>query len=374
MKADCRPRRRPRSSKMAAFADGLAHDLRTPLTVIQEYAALMREGLVGALNDQQQRVLDVIADRACDLNRAVDNAVDASKLAAETYSSWGRRCRLRDILARIAPQLVRKAALRRVELRIETTREVPDIHCDEEAVGRALTNIVSAALNLSRESTRIAVSTDLDLARKEAGVRVRVEGTGHEAMITQFRGLVEGERVNRASHHCELSLATDVIGCNLGRLDVTADDGGAATLWIGLPAADPVEVLHRHLNRAMQRHSFRQRVSLVQAAVRQPIGSDLSRDVGNLFNLLIGRDDLAVEVDSTHWLLTVVRRVPRLDTLQRRIERRREAINRRRLGQPLPQISLQSIGSWCLPNGLASVLSTVERWISQRAPASAPAR
>jgi hypothetical protein len=374
MKGGCRPHRRPRSSKIAAFADGLAHDLRTPLTVIQEYAALMREGLVGALNDEQQRVLDVIADRACDLNRAVDNAVDASKLAAETHSSWGRRCRLRDILARIGPQLVRKAALRRVELRIEATREVPDIHCDEEIVGRALTNIVSAALNLSREGSRTVVSTDLDLAGKEAGVRVRVEGPGHEAMIAQFRALVEGKWANRGSRRCELSLAAEVIGCNLGRFDMTADDGGAATLWIGLPAADPVEVLHRHLNRAMQRHPFRHRVSIVLAAVRKPIDSDLSRDVGNLFNLLIGRDDLAVELDSTHWLLTLVRKETGFDTLRRRIERRREAINRRRLGQPLPQISLQSIGSWRLPNDLASVLSTVGRRIPQGALAGAPAQ
>src|SRR5580704_5528186 len=77
-----------RSKGIAAFTASLAHDLRTPLTVIQEYAALMREGLVGDLNVEQQRVLDVIADRACDLNRVVDNAVDASKLATKSYRVW----------------------------------------------------------------------------------------------------------------------------------------------------------------------------------------------------------------------------------------------------------------------------------------------
>src|SRR5579859_108621 len=139
--------KRPRSSEMAAFTEALAHDVRTPLTVIQEYAALMREGLVGDLNDEQQRVLDVIADRVCDLNRVVDNAVDASKLATKSYRVWGRRCGLRGIVARIRPQLLRKAAIRRVDLQFEASSEGPDIHCDDEAVGRALENIVTAALN-----------------------------------------------------------------------------------------------------------------------------------------------------------------------------------------------------------------------------------
>jgi His Kinase A (phospho-acceptor) domain len=363
-----RGRRNVRSSEMTTLIDGLAHDVRTPLTVIQEYAALMRDGLMGALNDEQQRVLDVIADRACDLNRAVDNAADASKLAAGTHRIWGRRWRLRDILARIGPQLMRKAAVRRVELQFEATRDVPDIHCDEDAVARALTNIVSAVLNLSCEDDRISVTADQDPARNEAGVRVRVAGAGQEKMIAQLRASVAGKRVNGASRHCELSLAAEVIDCNLGRLDLTAADSSQVSLWIGFPVDDPVEVLHRHLNRAMLHRPCPRRVSLFQAVVFQPLDKDLSRDVGSVFNSVIGRDDLAVELDSTCWLLTIVHKQARIETLRRRIDRRRDAVNRRRLGKPLPQVALRSIGSWNLPNDLARILSTVGRRIEQSAP------
>jgi hypothetical protein len=373
MKAGCRPQRRPRSSKIAAFADGLAHDVRTPLTVIQEYAALMREGLVGTLNDEQQRFLDVIADRACDLNRAVDNAVDASKLAADRYRISGRRCRLREILSRIGPQLMRKAALQRVDLQFAASSDVPDIYCDQEAAGRALANIVSSALKLSREGCRISVATEVDLARKEAGVRVRAEGIGHEAMISQWRSFGETQPADGASRRCELSLAAEVISRNLGRLEIAADDGHAATLWIGLPVAEADEVLRRHLNRAMRRHRFPLRVSLFQAEIGEPRARNLSRDVGSLFNLMIGQDDLAVELDSTHWLLAITGKQSRFDALCRRIERKREATNRRRLGQPLPQVSLQSIGSWRLPNELASALAAVEKRIVRLAPASSSA-
>jgi len=188
---------RPRSSRITAFTEKLAHDLRTPLTVIQEYAALMHEGLVGDLNGEQQRVLEVIADRACDLNRAVDNAVDANKLAFKAYRVWGHSCSLHGVVARIRPQLVRKASVRRVDLQFETSSQGPDVHCDDEAVGRAIANIVTTALNLARDGCRMSISAGLRPGLKEAGVRITVDGAGVDTIATLFRDLTKAKRANR---------------------------------------------------------------------------------------------------------------------------------------------------------------------------------
>jgi hypothetical protein len=364
-RAGLRRRRRARAKESAAFADCLAHDLRTPLTVIQEYAALMREGLLGALNDEQQRGLDVIADRACDLNRAVENAVDAGKLAGKTDRVWGRRCSLHDVLARIGPRLVRKAQVLSVDLQVEAMRELPDIHCDEEFVGRALVNIVAAVLNLSRGGQRISMTADLDRVRNEAGICVRVDGAGHSAVVAQLRALGEVKPANHASRLSDVSIATAIIDRNLGTLDMTADDGSAATLWIGFPVAEPMEVLQRHLHRVTRRHPLGQRVALFRAESHQSMDRDSSREVGSLLNSLIGRDELAVELDRTHWLLALAHKQRRAETLRRRIGHTREVVNRRRLGQPLPHLTLQSIGSWQLPSDFAHILAIARRQIPQ---------
>ena len=159
----------------------------------------MREGLVGELNDEQQRVLDVISDRTYDLNRMVDNAMDATKLAARSHRIWGRQCGLRGIVARIRPQLERKAAVRKVDLQSCSNRfsGVPDIHCDEEEVGRAIANIVAAALNLSSDGCRMSISEELHPGLREAGIRVTVEGAGVDAIATLFRDLAKIEQSPR---------------------------------------------------------------------------------------------------------------------------------------------------------------------------------
>ena len=370
-------RRRPgraRSSPITTFADGLAHDVRTPLTVILEYAALLREGLIGDLNDEQLRVLDVIADRASDLNRTIDNAVDASKLATSSHRIWGRRCQVRDIVMRIRPQILRKAAIRQIELQFEETTGTPEIYCDDELVGRAITNILIAAINMAGEGCRISISETVHLSQKEAGIQIRVEGARLEAVSTLFRGLIETRAMKRetaANRLSELHVTAEFIDCNLGNLVVTPRCRNSTALRIGLPLADPTEVLRRHLTRAMRAASAPRAVSLFRAAIPGPIDHELSRGVSGVLNSLIGRDDLTVEIDPSHWLIAAVHRQVCIDTLRLRIEDRRERVNRRRLGHPLPQIFLQSWGSWNIPTDLARALSRVKRRIERSVPAEA---
>jgi His Kinase A (phospho-acceptor) domain len=379
-----RRQRRPHPSRFTTFSESLAHDVRTPLTVIQEYAALMSEGLVGDLTDEQRRILDVIADRASDLNRAIDNAVDASKLGTKNHRVWGRRCRLADILTQIRPQLLRKAAVRNVDLHLDPQADLPPnhcdpdvhcdihIHCDAESVARAIANIVSGVLNLSAESGRITISQDVDWELKEAGIRLCVDGPSFAATLEAFRELAGYAVARNDSDEMirsrELDLAAQLIACNLGRIAAEAANATGATLWIGFPLADSVEVLRRHLVRAMRHHPDARRVSLFRAAIRESHDEDISRDVGNILNSIIGRRDLAVELDGTRWLLSIVQRPVGRENLCRRIERRRQRINRRRLGRPLPEISLQSYGLWRLPEDHTRLLSTIGRWIEKGTP------
>lgn len=45
------------------FVDNVSHDLRTPLTVITDYVSLIREGVVGDVNDDQADMLQKVVVR-----------------------------------------------------------------------------------------------------------------------------------------------------------------------------------------------------------------------------------------------------------------------------------------------------------------------
>jgi hypothetical protein len=341
--------------------------------VIQEYASLMSEGLMGAVTDEQQRALEVIADRACDLNRTIDNAVDASKLMTRLHRVWRSRCRVSDLVARVRPQLLRKAALKRVDLQFSAIGKPLEIQCEKETVARAIANIVCATLNLVQNDCQMLVSEESECGAKEAGIRINVEGA-NQTTLAQLQELWEfkpSERSSRPRRMCELSVAAELIDRNLGRLEMFTSDLGGIALWIGFPFAEPVELLRRHLLRAMRLHPGSQRVSLFRAEVRESIHDDLSGSLNSVFNSLVGQNDLAVDLDPRRWLLTIAHQEMTVDRLHRRLERRREAVNLRRLGRPLPRILLQSDGSWQLPNDLDRILSAVGHWVERRTPTAA---
>ena len=77
------------------FVDNVSHEFRTPLTVVKEYVSLIRDGLVGKVNDEQKRMLHVVEDRADDLNIMVDDMLDVSKLEAGMLGAWRKNNRLK---------------------------------------------------------------------------------------------------------------------------------------------------------------------------------------------------------------------------------------------------------------------------------------
>src|ERR1700683_4084671 len=70
------------------FVDDVAHDFRTPLTVIQQYASLVSDGLAGPVSDTQRGHLGVVAEATQDLSEMVDDFLDSSKLRARALSIY----------------------------------------------------------------------------------------------------------------------------------------------------------------------------------------------------------------------------------------------------------------------------------------------
>ena len=81
------------------FVDNVSHEFRTPLTVIKEFASIVRDGLAGDVTDEQREYLDIVNNRVDDLSIMVDDMLDISKLEAGILGVCRRLCRGDEIVA-----------------------------------------------------------------------------------------------------------------------------------------------------------------------------------------------------------------------------------------------------------------------------------
>jgi signal transduction histidine kinase len=347
------------------FVDNVSHEFRTPLTVVNEYVLLLRDGIIGDLNDDQIRMLDVIADRAGDLNCMVDDMLDISRLQAGMLSVWRQPCRLIDIVDHVRTSLMRKSIVKEVELHFDIPDDLPMLYGDAEKIGRVIINLTVNAIKFCGQPGLVRVWATHDELHREIKVLVTDNGEGissdNLAVIFQrFKQVSTNWRGSTKGFGLGLNIAKELVHLNLGEIDVTSVVGAGSTFWFSLPVADPMEVMSRYVNRMALRQNGGSSLSLLTATTVGLAEGSLAEDVNTFLNMLLRRHDLIVRIDRELWLLAVLCEGTELGAFIRRTDEERQKINRNRPGEPLPPIAMKTVGTWRVTNA-PEILDAVTR-------------
>ncbi len=348
------------------FVDNVSHEFRTPLTVVNEYVSLLRDGVVGDTNDEQKRMLDVISDRAEDLNNMVNDMLDSSRLEAGMLGLWRRSCNVADVFNHVRPSLVRKSLVKQVELQFDIPEELPEIYCDDEKIGRVIVNLAVNAIKFCGQPGRVQLWAENQPQHGQVVIGVTDNGDGivpeNLAVIFQrFKQVGANRRASTKGFGLGLNIAKELVHLNYGQIDVKSTPGKGSTFWFSLPIADPHEVMTRYVYRITRLQNGPHAVSLVSATVPPSCEHGIADDVNTFLNTLLRRHDLTLRSDRKEWLMAVACDELELDSFFARVDETREKINRNRLAEPLPGIPLQSLGTWPVVGGLEGMLAAATR-------------
>jgi hypothetical protein len=333
--------------------DYVAHEFRTPLTVIKEYATIIRDGLVGQVNAQQRRYLDVVSDRADDLAIMVDDLSDATKLEAGRLSLWRRRSSVAELLGPVRPILERKAAITKVHLEISLADELPDVYCDPEKIGRVIVHLVTGALRCCDEGGRVTLRVRSNAALSEVVVAVSHDGTPVECEAPEpvFGRLhpiggSAGQSVQRVG--LGLWIARELVHRNLGQIAASDSPNGGHAISFSLPEWDPAGLLERYLGSCRQCGDGSASVALAVAELAPPVEPGFCGLVDEFLQHFFRGDELAVQVLAHRWLLVARCHEGQVAEMAGRLRRQwAEASRDGPLGQ-LPEIAVRPKGVWRL--------------------------
>jgi len=333
------------------LVDNASHEFRTPLTVIMEYGSLLRDGVLGEITEQQQRFLEVIDDRADDLNTMVDDMLDVSKIRSGILGTHRKECRVEQIFEHVKPSLQQKARLKNVRIAFDIADSLPEIYCDPEKVGRILINLTVNAIKFCGENGRVEVWARQAPSGGDLLIGVTDNGPGIdkqdlEAIFARFRQL-GSENHRSQGFGLGLNIAKELVDLNFGELSVESVIGVGSTFRFTLPPANPLEVARRYLVYLRRREDQYADVALLRVQINDA-EEELANDFDSFLVCVLRRHDLLLRVGRTQWLMILAIDPAELTMFTQRVREALRDANRNRPHHALPEMTMKVLRSWAL--------------------------
>jgi signal transduction histidine kinase len=347
------------------FVDNISHEFRTPLTVIKEFSAIIREGLAGSVSTQQYEFLDIISERVDDLAIMVDDMLDVSRLEAGMLRVWRQKSMVSDIFRRIRPTLERKATAKKVPLEVVAPGNLPAVFCDPEKVGRVVSNLVINAIKFCGDGRPVKLWAREDGKASEVVVGVTDGGAGIapenlRLIFERFHQVEGAAHSSTKGFGLGLCIAKELADLNLSDIDVQSVLGQGSTFSFSIPFWNPREVLVRYLQRAQRGAESESQLTLTVVEAGESIESGVSNALDEFMHHAFRGRDLVLQILPYRWIVMTWCSEEEIEPMLARVRNELSETNRNRPGAKLPEIKLDVHGTWRVKSESQEILDACE--------------
>lgn len=216
----------------------VAHDLRTPLTLLLGYTEALHDGKFRG----SQQTYAVMHDAAQQLQRLVDDLNTLALADAGELKLVKRAVEVQTLLERTQLAFMAQAAAQQVAVGVAVRGDVPDLDADPDRITQVLANLVANALRYTPAGGKVTLSAE----RAEAAVLLRVQDTGsgigpeHVAHIFDRFYRADSARTPQGGEAgLGLAIARSIVESHGGTISVESTLGQGTTFTIRLPGVRP---------------------------------------------------------------------------------------------------------------------------------------
>jgi nitrogen-specific signal transduction histidine kinase len=334
------------------FVDHVSHEFRTPLTVIKEFTAVIRDELAGPITDEQRRYLEIVIGRVDDLIVMVNDMLDISRIENGGLVVTRGVYRVSDIIERVRTTLERRAESSEIGLQFNLPENLPRVYCDGEKIGRVLVNLVVNALKFSKAGEVVRVWARHEEASSEVLVGVEDHGQGiapeNVQMIVERFRQVYGIRTSQTGFGLGLNIVKELVQMNFGEVQVESELHKGSTFSFTIPTTEPRRLMDRYLEGVKDIRDGLDFVSVLEITVDQAVRAQSNRleDLQDFLHVQMRRSDLLFRHRPGRWLMVVATHRPLIKPIIERYEQARLDTNKLRIGSPLPEYEMSTLGSW----------------------------
>jgi len=232
---------RRRNEEICTFYHMLSHELKTPLTAVREFVAIVIDGLAGSINDTQREYLG-IAKESCDqMTLGLNDLLDVARLDTGKLHIEPRLTAIATVVERATTMMLPMARSAEIDLSYQVEPALPDMMMDARRMIQVITNLVGNALKFTPAGGQVSVRVT-QLPPEQDGVLVAVCDTGR-GIAPELRSRIF-ERLYQAREEDDvfegglglgLYICREVIKLHRGEIWVESTPGQGSTFFFTLP-------------------------------------------------------------------------------------------------------------------------------------------
>ncbi len=228
------------------FLANISHDLRTPLTAVITHAEILRDGILGPLNERQAESVAGIISGGRQLLDMVGEILTYARGAANqltlTCSSFTVEAVIEQVCAVSEALIAKKGHV----LTVEVEPGLPPLYADREKVAHVLANLLGNAIDFTPSGGRVWIAARRHRANGcEESVEIEVGDTGigiapeHHELV--FREFAQVDASASRRHHgtgLGLAIARKFVELHDGRIWVESALGEGSRFFFTIPVRE----------------------------------------------------------------------------------------------------------------------------------------
>lgn len=221
------------------FVGIVAHDLKSPMSVIGGFAGLLIDNWEQFSDDRRRELLHRIGKSTRRLNQLVNDILEVSRIESGELSLDLKPVELRALIERAVSDALASETPERIKFQLPD--RLPLAQADEHRTWQILTNLLSNALKFSGDEL-----VDVEVRHEEPVIQISVTDRGpgiapsdQLRLFERFSRLPQPPDVNVRGSGLGLYIAKSMVELQGGSIWVESDLGKGTTFTFTLPVAVP---------------------------------------------------------------------------------------------------------------------------------------
>ncbi|MBI3515538.1 MAG: two-component sensor histidine kinase [Proteobacteria bacterium] len=221
------------------FLANVSHELRTPLNAVIGFSEVMRDALMGPIDNRYREYAQDIHESGQHLLRLIGDVLDLSKIGAGRLELHDEPVDLAQLVQACHRLLAERARDSKVALEVDIARDLPVLMADPVRLKQIVLNLMSNAVKFTPEGGRVTARAAPDA---DGGATITIADTGigmtaQEIVVAlePFRQVDNAMTRRYEGSGLGLPLAKQLTELHGGKLELTSEPGVGTTTRVRLP-------------------------------------------------------------------------------------------------------------------------------------------